>query len=74
MDIVLRATAIFIEVIILIAMFYFILNGVRLILFDLGVTQKYSRILSVILIAVGCVLAVFFISHLTAFYPPVSGG
>ena len=74
MDIVLRAIAIFIEVIILIAMFYFILNGVRLILFDLGVTQKYSRILSVILIAIGCVLAAFFISHLTAFYPPVSGG
>jgi succinate dehydrogenase/fumarate reductase cytochrome b subunit len=74
MDIVVRAIAIFIELIILFAMFFFILSGVRLILFDLGVTQKYSKILTMILIAVGCVLAAFFISHLTTFYPPVSGG
>jgi succinate dehydrogenase/fumarate reductase cytochrome b subunit len=74
MDIILRAIAIFIEVIILMAMFYFILSGVRLILFDLGITQKYSRIVSVLLIAVGCVIAVFLISHLTAFYPPLGGG
>jgi succinate dehydrogenase/fumarate reductase cytochrome b subunit len=73
MDIALRALAIFIEVIILIAMFYFILNGVRLILFDLGITQKYSKVITMALIAIGCVLAVFFISHLTAFYPPVGG-
>jgi len=74
MDIILRAIAVFIEVIILMAMFYFILNGVRLLLFDLGITQKYSRVVSVLLIAVGCVIAVFLISHLTAFYPPVGGG
>lgn len=74
MDMVLRAIAIFIEVIILMAMFYFILNGMRLILFDLGITQKYSKVISMVLIAVGCVIAVFLISHLTAFYPPVGGG
>ena len=74
MDILLRSISILIEVIILLAMFYFILNGVRLILFDLGITQKYSKIISVVLIAAGCVLAVFVISHLTAFYPPAGGG
>lgn len=74
MDILLRSIAILIEVIILMLMFYFMLNGVRLILFDLGITQKYSKIISVALIAVGCVIAVFLISHLTAFYPPVAGG
>lgn len=73
MDILLRSIAILIEVIILMAMFYFILSGVRLMLFDLGITQKYSKIISVVLIAVGCVIAVFLISHLTAFYPPVGG-
>ena len=74
MDILLRIIAILIEVIILMALFYFILNGVRLILFDLGITQKYSKIISVVLIAVGCVIMVFLISHLTAFYPPIGGG
>ena len=74
MDILFRSIAVLIEVIILMAIFYFILSGVRLILFDLGITQKYSRIISVLLIAVGCVIAVFLISHLTTFYPPVGGG
>jgi len=71
MDILLRSIAILIELIILAAMFYFILSGVRLILFDLGITQKYSKVISVLLIAVGCVIAVFLISHLTTFYPPI---
>ena len=74
MDILLRLISILIEVIILLAMFYFILNGVRLILFDLGITQKYSKVISVVFIAIGCVIAAFVISHLTAFYPPVVGG
>ena len=73
MDILFRSLAVLIELIILAAIFYFILGGVRLILFDLGITQKYSRIISVLLIAVGCVIAVFLISHLTTFYPPVGG-
>lgn len=74
MDILPRAIAVFIEVVILMAIFYFIINGVRLLLFDLGITQKYSKVISVVFIVVGCVIAVFLISHLTAFYPPVSGG
>jgi succinate dehydrogenase/fumarate reductase cytochrome b subunit len=68
-----RAVAVFIEIVILIIMFYFILNGVRLLLFDLGLKQKYSRIISMVLIAAGCIITVFLISHLTAFYPPVGG-
>lgn len=74
MDILPRAIAVVIEVVILMAIFYFIINGVRLLLFDLGITQKYSKVISVVFIVVGCVIAVFLISHLTAFYPPVSGG
>jgi len=74
MDILLRPIAVAIEVLILAAMFYFILSGVRLILFDFGIKQKYSKILTVAFIAVGCVIAVFLISHLTTFYPPVGAG
>jgi succinate dehydrogenase/fumarate reductase cytochrome b subunit len=69
MDIALRTIAIIVELIILFAIFFFIINGVRLLLFDLGIKQKYSRIITVALIAVGGVVAVFLISHLTAFYP-----
>ena len=74
MDILLRAIAVFIEVIILIILFYFILNGVRLLLFDMGISSKYSKIIAMVFIAVGCVIAVFLISHLIAFYPPAGGG
>jgi succinate dehydrogenase/fumarate reductase cytochrome b subunit len=72
MDFLPRTIAVFIEVLILMIMFYFILNGVRLLLFDLGLKQKYSRIVSMALIAAGCIIAVFVISHLTAFYPPLA--
>ena len=71
MDIVLRTIAIIVELIILFAVFFFILSGVRLLLFDVGIRQKYSRILAVVLIAVGGVIAVFLISHLSAFYPVI---
>ena len=71
MDIILRAIAIITELVILFAVFFFILTGVRLLLFDMGISQKYSRIIAVALIAVGGVIAVFLISHLTAFYPAI---
>lgn len=71
MDVVFRAIAIFVEVVLLAAIFYFILNGVRLILFDLGLTQKYSRVITFLFGVVGCILLVFFISHLMTFYPTI---
>jgi succinate dehydrogenase/fumarate reductase cytochrome b subunit len=71
MDIVIRSLAIIVELVILIALFYFILNGVRLIIFDFGLRQKYSKIIAVFLMAVGCIIAIFLISHLTAFYPEI---
>ena len=71
MDILFRAIAIIIELVILVALFYFILNGVRLILFDFGLRQKYARVVAVLFLAVGCIIAVFLISHLTAFYPVI---
>ncbi|MFC1846281.1 hypothetical protein ACFLYM_02560 [Chloroflexota bacterium] len=71
MDIFIRIIAIIIELVILMALFYCILNGVRLIIFDFGLTQKYARIVAVLFLAVGCILAVFLISHLTAFYPAI---
>ena len=71
MDILIRIIAIIIELVILMALFYCILNGVRLIIFDFGLRQKYARIVAVLFLAVGCIIAVFLISHLTAFYPTI---
>jgi len=71
MDILIRSIAIIVELVILIALFYFILNGVRLIIFDFGLRQKYAKVIAVFLMAVGCIIAVFLISHLTAFYPAI---
>jgi Pyruvate/2-oxoacid:ferredoxin oxidoreductase delta subunit len=71
MDAFLRVIAVIIEVVILGAVFYFMIGGVRLILFDLGVRKQYSKAITVLLIAVGCLVTVFLISHLSTFYPSI---
>lgn len=71
MEAVLRIIAIIIEVIILGAIFYSILNGVRLTIFNLGVGAKYGKAIALMLLAVGFILVIFFIAHLSAFYPAV---
>jgi len=71
MDIFLRTAAIIIEVLILGVITYTALNGARLTIFDLGIKAKYNRVVSMALIAVGVILMVFFIAHLTTFYPAI---
>ncbi len=69
MDLVFRGIAIAIEVIILAAIAYSILNGVKLTVFDLGLRSKYNRFINTVLLIVGCMVLVFFIAHLTFLYP-----
>ena len=69
MDIVLRTIAITVEVVILAAIMYALLNGVRLILFDLGMEAKYRRVVAMALLMGGFIIVLFFIAHLTTFYP-----
>ena len=71
MDILLRTIAIIIEVVLLVAITYAILNGVRLSAFDLGVGRKYGKAIAMMLIAVGFILVIFFIAHLITFYPVI---
>jgi succinate dehydrogenase/fumarate reductase cytochrome b subunit len=71
MDIFLRPIAIFIEVLILAVITYSVFNGIRLTIFDLGAGPKYGKIITMALLAVGFIALVFFIAHLTAFYPEV---
>ena len=71
MDILLRAVAIIIEVVILTAIIYAVLNGVRLTAFDLGIGPKYSKAMAMVVLTVGVIIVVFFIAHLTAFYPTI---
>ena len=71
MDIFLRTIAIFIEVVLLAVITYSVLNGVRLTAFDLGIGPKYNRAVTMALMAVGVILMVFFIAHLTTFYPTI---
>ena len=69
MDIFLRTIAIIVEVAILAAIAYVIFNGVRLTVLDLGIKPKYNRAIVMALLAVGAIVIVFFIAHLTTFYP-----
>ena len=71
MDIVLRTIAIFIEVVILAAIILCLLVGARLTVFDLGLRPKYKRVVTMALVMAGCIVVVFFIAHLTAFYPAI---
>jgi succinate dehydrogenase/fumarate reductase cytochrome b subunit len=69
MDAILRIVAIVIEVLILSAIAYAVFNGIRLAALDLGVKARYNRAIVVMLVAVGFILLIFFIAHLTTFYP-----
>ena len=71
MDILLRTIAIFIEVLLLAAIAYAVLYGVRLAAFDLGIGTKYNKAITMALVAAGVLIVVFFIAHLTTFYPTV---
>ena len=71
MDEVLRGIAIAIEAIILAAIAYSILKGVKLTIFDLGLKPKFTGIINVLLVVVGCLVLAFFIAHLTFLYPSV---
>jgi len=69
MEVLLRTIAILIELSVLIALLYHVLNGVRLMLFDQGVKAKYARIVVMALIAMGGLIVAFLIPHLITFYP-----
>ena len=69
MDILLRTVAIFIEVVLLAAIIYSMLNGARLTIFDFGVGPKYNKMETAALMVIGVIVVVFFIAHLTTFYP-----
>jgi len=69
MDLFLRVIAVTIEVILLAAITYSVLAGVKLTVFDLGLKPKYNKIINVAFLVVGCLVVVFFIAHLTFLYP-----
>ena len=71
MDSFLRAIAVIVEVAILTGIIYALLNGVRLIAFDMGIKHKYNKSIIMALLAVGSIVVMFFIAHLTIFYPGI---
>ena len=71
MDVLLRIVAIIIEVLVLAVVAFAVLKGVRLAVFDLGIGPKYSRMVTLALLAVGFIVLIFFVAHLTTFYPEI---
>jgi hypothetical protein len=71
MEVALRSTDIFLEVILLTALLSCLLVGLWLTIFDLGLKLKYKRAITMALLATGSLLVIFFIAHLTAFYPTI---
>jgi hypothetical protein len=71
MDTFIRTLFVLAEVTILGVVFYSILAGVRLIVFDLGIKQQYNKIVTLFLAAAGALFLVFLFSHLFTFYPEI---
>ena len=69
MSIPARTIEIIIEACILTGIAYVILNGVKLTIFDLGVSKKYSKVVVMMLFTVGIIFMVFLVAHLVSFYP-----
>ncbi len=69
MSILLRTISVIIEVSILAAIAFSLLQGLRLTIFDLGINARYSKAVTLAVIFVGAVVLLFFIAHLTAWYP-----
>jgi len=65
----LRVVAILLEVLVLAGIVYSILWGVKLLLVEFGIAEKYNRAIMMALTVVFSLLVLFFIAHLTAFYP-----
>ncbi len=71
MDVLLRVVAIFTEVLLLASIMCVLLSGALLTIIDLGLRAKYKMIVTMALVTTGCIVVVFFIAHLTAFYPDI---
>ena len=69
-----RTIAVIVEVIILAGVFWALLNGVRLIVLDLGVGEDYRKMMTVAFGIMEAVLVVWLISHLAIFYPEALPG
>lgn len=64
-----RIAAIIFEVALLALIAFAMLRGAGLAIYDLNLPARYRKAVALGLVAVGVVSVVFFISHLTAFYP-----
>ena len=64
-----RATAIVVEVLILMGAIYCFFLAARLTILDVGFQPKYDRFLRWALGIVGAMISAFFVAHLTLFYP-----
>jgi hypothetical protein len=71
METYLRPMAIFLELVILMAVFYSLFAGVKFAIFDFGLDQKYCKFIKFTLLIMGCLALVFFVAHLIAFYPRI---
>jgi hypothetical protein len=65
----LRPIAIIFELVILMAVIYSLFAGLKFVVFDFGLDQKYKTFVEWGLIIMGCLALVFFVAHLITFYP-----
>jgi len=64
-----RPFAILVELIIIVALMYFLFMGMNLGLVDLGLDRKYVKFIKIFAILMSCLILFFLVSHLITFYP-----
>ena len=67
-----RALNLCVELALLMILVYFLLEAVKIALFDFGLNQKYRKFITSVLMIYGCLMFVFLASHLILFYPRIS--
>jgi hypothetical protein len=67
-----RPIAILVELVLLMGIIYSLFAGGKLLLFDLGLNQKYSSFIKWVLGIMGFLALIFFVAHLITFYPRIS--
>jgi len=72
MEFTFRPIAVIIEIVILMALFYSLLLGIKFTAFDFGLDEKYKRFICWVFMIMGSMALVFFIAHLATFYPRFS--
>jgi len=61
-----------VELVVLSALLYCFLSSILLVVLDLGIGQRYEKVIILFLVAIVALVGSFFVAHGTFYYPPAT--